>query len=224
VSSSDVIKRAFSAYRAWGLYLAFLATALYLTVNTVALFVGAMLGPLAAQLLLGCGTAWALAVVIDAVAAFEEPTADRTFTARLAAIRPYFITLTLTWLVFTAVVGIGTLFLLVPGLVFATWWALVLPVVVLERKTVGAAFGRSKALVRGHGATVFWTLIMAGVLAIVPFLPTVLLLGDAAVDEGPAAFVVNLALGGLVTPFIGLCMVVLYADLRGLSTNAWASA
>jgi hypothetical protein len=213
VRARDVIKQALAAYRAWGGYLVFLTTALYAVVGTVGLFVNALLGPTAFQLLLTAAATWAVALVVDAVAAIEEPTADRTLQGRFAALVPYLATVTVASLLYNLVVGIGFVFFIVPGLVFLTWWSLIVPVVVLERKGIGAAFSRSKKLVSGRGMTVFWTLVMAGVLALVPVFAAGLLLQGVATGQS-AQLIAGVIHGALATPFVALCLVILYADLR----------
>ena len=219
--ASDVIKHAFAAYRAWGGYLVFLTTALYAVVGTIGLFVGALLGPTAVQFLLTCAGAWGLALVIDAVAAIEEPTADRSLQGRFAAIVPYLATVTVVSLLYNLLVGIGFLLLIVPGFLFFTWWALVVPVVVLERTSIGGAFSRSKSLVSGRGMTVFWTLFMAGVLVLVPTFAVVMVTQGLLLSPETTGLVAGVIVGGLVTPFVGLCLVTLYADLRGRLTPAF---
>ena len=46
-------------------------------------------------------------------------------------------------------IGIGFVLLIVPGLFLLTIWALLAPVIVIERKGAMESFGRSRALVRG---------------------------------------------------------------------------
>ena len=45
-----------------------------------------------------------------------------------------------------------------------TIWAVIAPVIVLEKRPPFAAFGRSRELVRGHGWTVFGIVIITGLL------------------------------------------------------------
>jgi hypothetical protein len=52
-------------------------------------------------------------------------------------------------------IGIGFLLLIVPGLILLTIWAVIAPVVVVERSGVMNAFGRSRELVHGNGWQVF---------------------------------------------------------------------
>jgi hypothetical protein len=226
VRASDVIKQAFAGYRAYGGYLVFLTTAFYLVLGVAGLFVGAFFGPTGVQLLLALGGAWALALVIDAVAAFEEPTADRTLSGRFIAIVPYLATLSVVAVLYNLLVSLGFLLLIVPGFVFLTWWALVVPVVVLERTGIGESFTRSKMLVRGRGWTVFGTLFMAGVLVFVPVIVIVLAVQGLVASPITAGLVAGVAIGGLTTPFVALCLVTLYADLRSRfaapAARSWA--
>jgi hypothetical protein len=230
VSASDVIKQAFAGYRAYGGYLVFLTTAFYLVLAVVGLFLGTVLGETAAQVLVQLftlfGGAWALALVIDAVAAFEEPTADRTLGGRFTAIVPYLATLSVVAFLYNLLVGLGFVLLIIPGLVFLTWWALVVPVVVLERTGIGESFSRSRTLVRGRGWTVFGTLFMVGILMLVPIFVVFTAVQSLMTSPIAVGLVTGVLVGGLTTPFIALCLVTLYADLRSRfaapASRSWA--
>jgi uncharacterized protein YacL len=54
---------------------------------------------------------------------------------------------------------IGTAFFVVPGLILLTIWAVIVPVIVLERAGAIKSFGRSQALIRGHGDRVFGVIL-----------------------------------------------------------------
>ncbi len=58
-------------------------------------------------------------------------------------------------------VWIGTIFLLVPGLMFATTWAVALPAIVAERPGIVGAFSRSRALTKGARWHIFGILMLA---------------------------------------------------------------
>jgi hypothetical protein len=62
-------------------------------------------------------------------------------------------------LLFSIGAGIGLLLLIVPGIVFFTWYALAAPVAELEDRGVRASFSRSRLVVRGD----FW--LVLGLLA-----------------------------------------------------------
>jgi hypothetical protein len=80
-----------------------------------------------------------------------KPSSLRSVARRLAYWR-----LILVDLVFVLGTVVGLLALVVPGIIFFTWFALAGPVVELEGATVRAAFRRSRQLVKGH----FWTVLL----------------------------------------------------------------
>ena len=81
--------------------------------------------------------------------------------------KPFLGTLVLAGILGGLGIAVRFLLLIVPGLVLLTWWALLSPVIVLERKSVGEAFGRSRELVRGNGWTVFGVMLITTVLSAV---------------------------------------------------------
>ena len=56
-------------------------------------------------------------------------------------------------------IGIGLILLIVPGLILLTIWAVIAPVIVVERSGVIDAFSRSRELVRGNGWEVFGVVV-----------------------------------------------------------------
>ena len=61
-------------------------------------------------------------------------------------------------------IAVGLVLLIVPGLFLMTIWAVIAPVIVLEKRPPFGAFGRSRELVRGHGWTVFAIVLITGLL------------------------------------------------------------
>jgi len=111
-------------------------------------------------------------------------------------------------------VVLGLLLLVVPGLVVLTWFALVAPVIEVERSGVRAAFGRSRALVRGHFWLVFW--IVIPVVFISEFISvfiqsgTLSWLGHGFFGEWAGGGISNV----LTAPLFALAVVILYFELR----------
>ncbi len=68
------------------------------------------------------------------------------------------------YLLFILGVWLGSIFLLVPGIMLAVMWAVALPAVVAERPGVFGAFGRSRALTKGARWPVFGIMLLAGVI------------------------------------------------------------
>jgi hypothetical protein len=108
-------------------------------------------------------------------------------------------------------IALGLVLLIVPGLFLMTIWAVVAPVIVLERPGVFAALGRSRQLVEGNGWNVFG-------LIVILFLLMVVFVGLlSAIGAGVGAWLAAvLALIGsvLVAPVAGLSIAVLYFELR----------
>lgn len=104
---------------------------------------------------------------------------------------------------------------LIPGLLAATFWLLVIPLAVVERRGLDA-FGRSVALVRGHGGVALAVALIVVVLLILA-LPLALALVLGAVGIGAAG---QAALGTLVTfivadPLVAALLTVTYFAFRG---------
>lgn len=61
-------------------------------------------------------------------------------------------------------IWVGTIFLVVPGIMLAVMWSVALPAIVAERSGVFGAFGRSRALTKGARWHVFGILLLAFVI------------------------------------------------------------
>ena len=109
-------------------------------------------------------------------------------------------------------VVLGLVLLIVPGLVLMTWWVLIIPVVVLERTTAGAAFGRSRELVRGYGWNVFGVIVLT-LLVLLAF-EIVLAIVLSPLSDWLQSLVSNVVSGTVTAPFIALVWTLLYFRLR----------
>jgi hypothetical protein len=108
-------------------------------------------------------------------------------------------------------VGIGFLLLIVPGLFLITIWSVAAPALVIERRGVFAAFGRSRELVREHGWQVFVVILVVIALSIaVGIVVGIVASGLGTVGIAIVQWVVNV----LVAPFEALISAVLYFSLR----------
>jgi hypothetical protein len=110
-------------------------------------------------------------------------------------------------------IAIGLILLVVPGLVLLTWWVLIIPVIVLEGKSAGEAFSRSRELVRGHGWSVFGVIVVTFLLLVA--FSIVLSLVLTPVADWLQSFISNIVSGTLTAPFIAVVWTLLYHRLRG---------
>ena len=107
---------------------------------------------------------------------------------------------------------LGLLLLIVPGLVLMTWWVLIIPVIALERTAAGAAFSRSRELVRGYGWNVFGVIVLT-ILLLIGF-GIVLSIALTPLADWLQGFVSSIVSGTLTAPFIALVWTLLYFRLR----------
>jgi hypothetical protein len=117
----------------------------------------------------------------------------------------------------------GFFLLVVPGLFLLTIWAVIAPVIVIERRRVLDAFGRSRQLVRDNGWPVFWSVIAA---FLITFVVAALFTAIAvSVSDGPLVEIVFLALASTFTaPIPALVAAVLYFRLRAIKGDPPADA
>jgi hypothetical protein len=129
----------------------------------------------------------------------------------LRSVSPVVLTLIVVSILAGIATGIGFLLLIVPGLWLMTIWSVIAPVVVVERTSVFESFGRSRALVKGHGWQVFGVIILVVVLLLVVAIATAILI-DSVGDAGGSA--IGWALNVLTAPITALVAAVLYFALR----------
>lgn len=114
-------------------------------------------------------------------------------------------------------VAIGFLFLIIPGLILLTVWAVTAPAIVVERSGVMAAFGRSWELVKGHSWSVFGVIVIAFLISI----GISLAVGIVGAAIGTGAQVVFGTISVILTaPIVALVSAVMFFDLGGGSSAA----
>lgn len=111
-------------------------------------------------------------------------------------------------------IGLGILLFVIPGLFLMTIWAVIAPVIVLERAGVIDAFGRSRELVRGDGWRVFGVIVSVFIIVFV----VRAILGAIAVgidDSAVARIVFDWIGSSLTAPITGIVAAVIYFQLKG---------
>jgi hypothetical protein len=216
---------------AWGMYKAHwrtllpIALVVYVVIAAISVllvatltWVGAILGTLVSII----GVFWLQGALVSAVDDVRDGRADLSIGDTFERVRPQLGAIIVGGLLAGLGILIGLLLLIVPGLVLLTWWVLLIPVIVLEKSSAGAAFGRSRELVRGHGWNVFGIIVLTLLLVIAFGIVLSLVLSPLA--EWLQSFVSNVVSGTLVTPFIALTWTLLYFRLREAKEAAGAPA
>ncbi|HJY56797.1 MAG TPA: hypothetical protein VJ418_10475, partial [Streptosporangiaceae bacterium] len=115
-------------------------------------------------------------------------------------------------------ITIGLLLIIVPGLFLITIWAVIVPVIIIERSGALASFGRSRDLVRGHGWHVFGTLVLVYIIMLV--VNIVLGLIFSALPHVLGDGLSSVISGTLISPFLALVVTLVYYRLVGISAPA----
>src|SRR5690348_9862679 len=106
---------------------------------------------------------------------------DNSVGDLLRSVSPVVLTLIVVSILAAIALVVGFFLLVIPGLYLLTIWAVIAPVVVVERTGVFAAFGRSRQLVKGHGWQVFGVIVIVFLILLVVGILTAVLI--AAVGD-----------------------------------------
>jgi len=110
------------------------------------------------------GLTWLQGAFVYAVLDARDGRVDATLGEVFQRVAPAILPLLVAGLVAGLGIAVGLVLLIVPGLFLMTIWAVIAPVIVLEKLPPFGAFGRSRELVRGHGWTVFGIVVITGLL------------------------------------------------------------
>ena len=196
---------AFVIYLGAGLIAALLALA-----GTVGLLLGALVELVAAFLL--------QATLIKAVQDVRDGRTDMSISETVSAALPYLGPVAGASILSAIGIWIGLALLIVPGLFLITIWAVIVPVIVIERSGALASFGRSRELVRGRGWHVFWTLVLVFLIMLaVYFVLGIIFVALPHALRGGLSSIIS---GTLVSPYLALVVTLVYYRLVGSVTPA----
>lgn len=159
------------------------------------------------------GSALYTGAVVEAVNDMRDGRRDFSVGDLLQAASPFILPLIAAGFLYGVMVVVGLILLIVPGLVFLTWFSLYAPAIVIERRGIFDAFTRSRDLIRGNGWRVFGVLIVAVLIQSV----VQNLLQRIALGAGNSAvlFTILTTVASVITaPIISLAVSVLYFQLR----------
>jgi hypothetical protein len=164
--------------------------------------------------------------VVNLVRDVQDGRRDFSAGELLSSATPFILPLIGAGILAGIAISIGLFLLLVPGLILLTIWAVIAPVIVVEKSPVMDSFGRSRALVRGNGWPVFGAIVVAFLIVLVGSLVFGAI--AASIADGPLLRIVFSALASTITaPISALVAAVLYFRLRafeGVAEPAPASA
>ena len=170
LDTARVFERIFEIYRDQFTLLIPAALVIFVPVallNGLILAEGDVLLALAAAAIGVIATYWYQGMVVEAARDILDGRRDQTVGSLIGAASPVVGPLIVAGIVAGVAIGIGLLLLIVPGLILLTIWAVIVPVIVIERRGAFEAFGRSRELVRGHGWQVFSVIVVLFLLQFV---------------------------------------------------------
>ena len=105
--------------------------------------------------------------LVEVVRDVRDGRADRTIGEIYQAVSPRLPALIVAGILAGLGIAVGLILFIVPGLFLLTIWSMLVAVIVIEGKSAGEAFGRSREVVRGHGWEVFGLIIVTFVIVAV---------------------------------------------------------
>jgi hypothetical protein len=110
------------------------------------------------------GYFWVQGAMVEVVRDVRDGRADRGVGETYRAVQPRLPALIVAGILAGLGIGIGLLLFVVPGLFLLTIWSMIVAVIVIEGRSAGESFGRSREIVRGHGWKVFGLIVVTFLL------------------------------------------------------------
>jgi ABC-type multidrug transport system fused ATPase/permease subunit len=160
-------------------------------------------------------TYWFQGMVVEAARDILDGRRDHTVGSLLQSVTPVVLPLVVAGILAGIGIGIGLILLIVPGLFLLTIWAVIAPVIVIERRGAIESFGRSRELVRGSGWQVFGVIV---VLFLLQFIVSAVIqaLANSVSDSFGAYALADLFVRLLVAPLSALAAAVLFFELKAM--------
>ena len=212
---SGVLGEAWQLYRKFAAHLLAIAFVIYLAAAIVAvlLSLAGLIGSFLALIVELFAGFLLQATLVKAVQDVRDGRADLSLGETVSAATPYIWSVAGASILAGISITIGLLLLIVPGLWLITIWAVIIPVIVIERSGALKSFGRSRQLVRGHGWHVFGTLVlMFIILIVVDIVLGLIFLALPRIWRDGLSTIIS---GTLIAPFIALVVTLIYYRLVG---------
>jgi ABC-type multidrug transport system fused ATPase/permease subunit len=160
-------------------------------------------------------TYWFQGMVVEAARDILDGRRDHTVGTLIQSATPVVVPLLVAGILAGIGIGIGLILLIVPGLFLLTIWAVIAPVIVIERRGALESFGRSRELVRGSGWQVFGVIV---VLFLLQFIVSAVIqaLANSVSDSFGAYAIADLLVRLLVAPLSALAAAVLFFELKAI--------
>jgi hypothetical protein len=214
--TSGVIREAWDVYKAHWRHLLTFSFVVYAGVSILSALLGAVLEIWLAALIMAVVSLiaffWLQAALVKAVEDVRDGRADFSLAETFDLARQHLTSVIVAAIIAGLGIVIGLILLIVPGLVLLTWWAVIIPVVVLEDRSAGESFTRSRELVRGYGWGVFGVIVLV-VLLLIGFNIVLSIILTPLADWLQSSLSQFIS-GTLTAPFTATVLTLLYFRLR----------
>jgi hypothetical protein len=217
---------------AWGLYkrhwqhLLAIAFLVFVVIALIGALLNAILAAWAAGLISAIvsivGTYWLQGTLVKAVEDVRDGRADLSISETFAQVWPRVGGIIIAAILAGIGIALGLILLIVPGLVLMTWWVVIIPVIVLENRSAGESFGRSRELVRGYGWSVFGVIVLTILILIVA--SAIISIVLSPLNDWLQSFISDIVSGTIIAPFIAVAWTLLYYRLRDAKARGEAPA
>jgi hypothetical protein len=221
---SGVLSEAWQYYRKFAGHLLAIAFVIYVVAAIIAALLGlaGVIGSLLALIVELFAGFLLQATLVKSVQDIRDGRADLSVGETVSAATPYIWSVAAASILAGIAIAIGLALIIVPGLWLITIWAVIIPVIVIERSGALASFGRSRQLVRGHGWHVFGTLVLVFIIQIV--VDIVLGLIFSGLPRVWGSGLSTIISGTLIAPFIALVVTLIYYRLVGAGAGGPGAA
>jgi hypothetical protein len=168
------------------------------------------------------GYFWVQGALVELVRDVRDGRADRTIGETYEAVRPRLPALIVAGILAGIAIFIGLVLIIIPGLFLLTIWSMIVPAVVLEGKSAGESFTRSREIVRGNGWNVFGLLVVTFLIIIIA--GVVIQLIFSPLPNFLEAWLGSLVGHSLTVPFAAAALTTAYFRLTASEPAAAAPA
>jgi len=168
------------------------------------------------------GYFWVQGALVELVRDVRDGRADRTVGETYRTVQPRLPALIPAGILAGLGILVGLVLLIVPGLFLLTIWSMIVPAIVIEGRSAGESFSRSREIVRGNGWSVFG-------LIVITFLIVAIASGVIRLIFAPLPDFLDTWLGALIAhsltvPFAAAALATAYFRLAEPQTTAVAAA
>jgi hypothetical protein len=168
------------------------------------------------------GYFWVQAALVELVRDVRDGRADASVGETFRAVQGRLPAVIAAGVLAAIGIGIGFVLLIVPGLFLLTIWSMLIPVIVIEGRSAGESFTRSREVVRGNGWNVFGLILVTFLL--VGIASAVIRAILSPLPDFLDAWIGSLVAHSLTVPFAAAALTTAYFHLTAREAPAAPAA